>query len=467
MRYHGRVSVPAPENADGQVYTPAGLNREARALLEGSFPLIWIEGEISNLARPRSGHMYFSLKDANAQVRCALFRGRARHLRFEPEDGLAVLLRGRVSLYEARGEFQLIVDHVEPAGEGALRREFERLRMKLEAEGLFADAGKRALPRFPRRIGVVTSATGAAIRDVLTVLRRRFPAIPVRVYPVPVQGEAAAPAIVRALALAGERADCDVLILTRGGGSLEDLWAFNEEVVVRAVRDCRVPLICAVGHEVDITLSDLAADMRAATPSAAAELAVPDRRAVATQIRQHGQRLAGHLQRRLRELIQSADWLAHRLQRVHPGRRLSERRDKLDALMRRQALAATGQLSARRQRLHHAASRLMAANPRQRLKQERQTLATHHRRLRQAAEARFHRLRGRYLGARRALMAVGPQATLNRGYAVLRRASDGTVIREPKDAPPGSRLEALLARGRLSARATSDDRDSDGGDRRS
>lgn len=450
------MSVSAPADTDRQVYTPAGLNREARALLEGAFPLIWVEGEISNLARPRSGHMYFSLKDANAQVRCALFRGRARALRFEPEDGLAVLLRARVSLYEARGEFQLIVEHMEPAGEGALRREFERLRLKLESEGLFAEAGKRALPRFPRRIGVVTSATGAAIRDVLTVLRRRFPAVPVRVYPVPVQGEAAAPAIVRALARAGERKDCDVLILTRGGGSLEDLWAFNEEVVVRAVRACAVPLICAVGHEVDVTLSDLAADVRAATPSAAAELAVPDQQSVGVQFQQHGRRLSGHLQRRLRELTQSTDWIAHRLQRVHPGRRLVEHREKLDGLARRQSLAATGLLGDRRRRLGNAAARLMASSPRRRLERERRTLATHRGRLVQAASARFHRLRGRYLGVRRALAAVGPQATLDRGYAVLRHASDGTVIRDPREAPAGTRLEALLARGRLLTRVESD-----------
>lgn len=459
------MSVSAPADAGRQdVYTPRRLNQEARALLEGSFPLVWIEGEISNLARPRSGHMYFSLKDANAQVRCALFRGRAHQLRFEPEDGLAVLLRARVSLYEARGEFQLVVEHMEPAGEGALRREFERLRLKLEAEGLFAEAGKRPLPRFPRRIGVVTSATGAAIRDVLTVLRRRFPAVPVRVYPVPVQGEAAAPAIVRALALAGERADCDVLILTRGGGSLEDLWAFNEETVVRAVRACTVPLICAVGHEVDVTLSDLAADMRAATPSAAAELAVPDRQAVGAQLQHQERRLTGYLQRRLRELIQSTDWIAHRLQRVHPGRRLLERREKLGALARRQALAVSGQFSARRRRLQHAASRLMAANPRRRLERERQSLATHRGRLRRAASGQFHRLRGRYLGVRRALAAVGPQATLNRGYAVLRHASDGRVIRDPRQAPAGTRLEALLARGRLLARVEPDGgRDEDPG----
>ncbi len=435
------MSVAAPAEAERQeVYTPRRLNQEARALLEGAFPLVWIEGEISNLARPRSGHMYFSLKDADAQVRCALFRGRARLLRFEPEDGLAVLLRARVSLYEARGEFQLIVEHMEPAGEGALRREFERLRLKLEAEGLFADAGKRPLPRFPRRIGVVTSATGAAIRDVLTVLRRRFPAVPVRVYPVPVQGEAAAPAIVRALALAGERADCDVIILTRGGGSLEDLWAFNEEPVVRAVRACAVPLICAVGHEVDVTLSDLAADTRAATPSAAAELAVPDHRTVASEIREHGRRLASHLQRRLRELTQSADWAAHRLQRVHPGRRLQEGRDKLEGLSRRQALAVTGRLSARRQRLNHAASRLMAASPQRRLERERRLLSTQQGRLEQAAAGQFSRLRvpGRAPGAGGGGAPGHPEPRLRGVAACLGRHRDPGTRGRPGGHTPGS-----------------------------
>ncbi|HKL78459.1 MAG TPA: exodeoxyribonuclease VII large subunit, partial [Gammaproteobacteria bacterium] len=264
--------------SDLPVYTVSRLNHEARGLLESGFPLLWIEGELSNLSRPSSGHMYFTLKDEQAQVRCAMFRGRNRLLRFKPADGTKVLIRAQVSLYVARGEFQLIVEHMEEAGEGALQRAFEELKRKLAAEGLFADELKRPLPTFPRQVGVITSATGAAVRDVLTTLRRRFPALPVVVYPVPVQGQAAAPAIAEALATANRRAECDVLILTRGGGSLEDLWSFNEPEVARAIRTSDLPVVVGVGHEVDVTIADFAADVRAPTPSAAAELVVPDAR---------------------------------------------------------------------------------------------------------------------------------------------------------------------------------------------
>lgn len=457
------MSAQNPADADTEVYTPSRLNREARSVLEGAFPLIWVRGEISNLARPASGHLYFSLKDERAQVRCALFRNRARSLRFRPEDGTAVLLRGRVSVYEARGEYQLLVEHMEPAGEGALRAEFERLRLKLEKEGLFADDHKVALPRFPRRIGVVTSPSGAAIRDVLTVLARRFPGIPVRVYPVPVQGEAAAPAIVRALALAGERRDCDVLILTRGGGSLEDLWAFNEEPVVRAVHGCPVPLISAVGHEVDVTLCDLAADVRAPTPSAAAELAVPDRGALASDLRRQRDRLALHLRRLLRELSQTTDGVVHRLQRVHPGRRLEERRETLQSLRRRQALAVTTALTTGRRRLAHARDRLLAASPRRLLQADRQVLEHQRRRLGRAALGQVERLRGRYRTLTRALAAVSPQATLDRGYAIVRRTDDRRILRDAAGAPEGTVVEAMLARGALTARVESTDPGDGGG----
>jgi exodeoxyribonuclease VII large subunit len=258
------------------VYTVSRLNREARGLVEGSLGSIWLEGEISNFARPGSGHWYFSLKDDAAQVRCAMFRQRNAGLGMVPKDGMQILVRARASLYEARGEFQLIVDHLEESGEGELRRRFERLKRQLAAEGLFDSARKRPLPRLPRRIGVVTSATGAAFRDILQVLRRRFAAVPVILYPVPVQGAGSAAQIAAAIALASARGEVDVLVVGRGGGSLEDLWSFNEEVVARAIVSCAIPVVSAVGHEVDVTIADLAADVRAPTPSAAAELIVPD-----------------------------------------------------------------------------------------------------------------------------------------------------------------------------------------------
>lgn len=258
------------------VLTVSRLNTEVKMLLEDSFPLLWVEGEISNLARPASGHIYLSLKDAHAQVSCAMFRNRNTNLRFQPANGQKVLVRARVSLFEARGNFQLILEHMEPAGDGALQRAFEELKNRLEKEGLFDPDRKRPLPRFPSRIGLITSDRGAAVRDVITVLQRRFPAIPVRVYPVPVQGEKAAVEIARTLDIASERAECDVLILTRGGGSLEDLQAFNTEIVARSIVACDIPVISAVGHEIDFTIADFVADLRAPTPSAAAETAVPD-----------------------------------------------------------------------------------------------------------------------------------------------------------------------------------------------
>ena len=270
--------------AGRDVYTVARLNREVRGLLEAGLPSIWIEGELSNFSRPASGHWYFTLKDEAAQVRCVMFRQRNQAIRVAPQDGMQVLLRARVGLYEPRGDFQLIVDHLEEAGEGVLRRRFEALKLALAAEGLFDAARKRELPRLPRCIGVVTSPSGAALRDVLQVLQRRFPAIPVLIYPVPVQGASAAREIAETLALADRRAEVDVLLLVRGGGSLEDLWAFNDESLARAIDHLTLPLISGIGHEVDFTIADFIADVRAPTPSAAAELAVPDSMALLAEL---------------------------------------------------------------------------------------------------------------------------------------------------------------------------------------
>ena len=282
----------AGDSAVRDVYTVSELNMEARALLEERFPRIWVQGEISNLARPRSGHIYFSLKDDRCQLRCAMFRMHNRRIDFTPEDGMQVLAQGRISLYPERGDFQLIVQFLEEAGAGALRRAFEALKQRLAAEGLFDESLKRPIPTLPRRIGVVTSPTGAALRDVLSILARRFPAIPVLVYPVPVQGGGAAPEIARMLDVASERGGMRRADLARGGGSLEDLWAFNEESVARAIRRSRIPVVTGIGHEVDFTIADFAADARAATPSAAAELVSPEVREWRQQLAAGVRRLA-------------------------------------------------------------------------------------------------------------------------------------------------------------------------------
>ncbi|HHA18093.1 MAG TPA: exodeoxyribonuclease VII large subunit, partial [Methylophaga sp.] len=274
------------------IYAVSRLVREARVALEGSFPLLWVEGEISNLAMPASGHIYFTLKDEAAQVRSAMFRNRNRQLRFKPENGMQVLLRVRVTLYEGRGEFQLVVEHMEEAGSGALQRAYEALKHRLGEEGLFDQEHKKPLPVLPEYIGVVSSPDGAAVHDILTVLKRRFPATNVILYPVAVQGADSITQIAKAIAEADQRGECDLLIVGRGGGSLEDLWSFNDERVARAIFDCRIPVISAVGHEVDFTIADFVADVRAPTPSAAAEIAVPDATEWLTKIHGFGRRLS-------------------------------------------------------------------------------------------------------------------------------------------------------------------------------
>lgn len=431
------------------IYTVSRLNRTVQGLLEGSFPLVWVEGELSGVARPASGHLYFTLKDSGAQVRCALFRNRAQLLRFRPADGMQVLVRARVGLYAPRGDYQLIVEHMEEAGDGALRRAFEELKHRLEQEGLFDPAAKKPLPRFPRRLGVITSPTGAAIRDILSVLRRRFPGLPVLVYPAPVQGTTAAPAIAEALRRASERAECDVLILARGGGSLEDLWAFNEEVVARALRDCRIPVVSGVGHEVDVTIADLAADVRAATPSAAAELVSPLRDEWLLHVQRQRRLLSERMHRLLREQNGRVDILERRLRQQHPERRLRDRIQRVDELERRLRLAVAHRLRHREARLRGLAERLRARSPArslERLEARRTQLAM---RLQGALRRRLDRLDSRLSGAGRALHSVSPLATLGRGYSILTKA-DGSVVGDAGQVRVDERLEARLGKGRLS-----------------
>lgn len=433
------------------ILTPSTLNRLVRGLLEDALPLVWIEGELSNVARPASGHLYFTLKDSGAQVRCAMFRPKSAALRFKPADGMQVLLRARVGLYEPRGEFQLVAEHMEPAGEGALQREFERLKAQLDAEGLFDAARKRPLPRYARRIGVITSATGAAIRDVLSVLARRWPLAEVDVLPVPVQGREAPPAIVAMLKKASASLRYDVLLLTRGGGSLEDLWAFNDEAVARAIHASAVPVVSAVGHEVDFSIADFVADLRAPTPSAAAELLAPDAQATLRHLRQLRQRLALFEQRRLQSLTQRVDHLLARLQTQRPQARLSRDRERLAHLRHR----LLGVLRERRQRdrtrLDRLHARLLARHPQQRLPLLQRQLAEQAQRLRHAIARQLERDRHALQQAARTLHAVSPLATLERGYAILFDA-DGTVVRASGDVNEGEDVRARLADGELKLR---------------
>ena len=336
------------------VLTPSQLNILARGLLEDAFPAVVVEGELGNVSRPASGHMYFTLKDARAQVRCALFKPKSQWLRFVPRDGLQVRARGRVTLYEARGEYQLILDTLEEAGEGALRRAFDALKVRLQAEGLFEAARKRALPALPRRLGVITSPSGAAVRDVLSVLGRRFPLLEVEILPALVQGTEAPAQLLRMLQAAGASGRYDVLLLTRGGGSLEDLWAFNDEALVRAVADSPVPVVSAVGHETDFSLTDFAADLRAPTPSAAAELLTPDRIDLLGRTRQLQRHVETAQRQALQDRHQRVDRLGLRLQALRPQARLDALRVRQDTAMRRLAAAFDRQLQQQRARLRHA-----------------------------------------------------------------------------------------------------------------
>jgi exodeoxyribonuclease VII large subunit len=378
-----------------------------------------------------------------------MFRNRNQLLRFKPADGLQVLVRARISLYEARGEYQLIVEHMEEAGAGALQRAFEALKARLAAEGLFATEHKQPLPVLPRRIGVITSPTGAAIRDILSVLARRFPAIPVLVYPVPVQGEGAGARIAAALQTAGRRAECDVLILARGGGSLEDLWAFNEEVVARAIHACPIPVVSGVGHEVDVTIADFAADLRAATPSAAAEAVSPDGQEWLTRLLRHDARLLGLLRRHQQQARQTLDGLGKRLQARHPGQRLRQQAQRLDELEQRLQRGLERRLGAARTALGQWRARLRGVAPGPRLARLAARRTELERRLRSVLEHRLDQRRQALKGLARALDAVSPLATLGRGYSITRRVRDGALLRTAAEVAVGEEIETRLAEGGL------------------
>ncbi len=481
------------------IYSVTRLNTEVKMVLEGSFPLLWVEGEISNLARPASGHWYLSLKDSGAQVSCAMFRNRNANLKFKPENGQKVLVRARISLFEARGNYQLILDHMEPAGDGALQRAYEALKHKLDQEGLFAKEHKKTLPYFPKRIGIVTSDTSAAVRDVLSVLKRRFASIPVRIYPVPVQGDRAAPMIVRAINNASLRQDCDVLIVTRGGGSLEDLQAFNEESVARAIADCEIPVISAVGHEIDFTIADFVADVRAPTPSAAAERAVPDSQDLQRQFQSFQARL-NHL---IRHHQQSANtdyqYLLSRLHNQHPKYRIDTDNQRLDELSMHLSRVITQKLLQQNQRLNFLSQRFQHQHPKQLLQTYQERLNNVQRRLNAPIQTKLNgviatlshvqkrlhtrsprdpinqakthledlqnrlKLKGQHIvqtrqlqlhSLSRSLNAVSPLATLERGYAIAKDKHSGAVLQDSAHIAVHDEVEITLAKGSIECRVS-------------
>ncbi|PKM30585.1 MAG: exodeoxyribonuclease VII large subunit [Gammaproteobacteria bacterium HGW-Gammaproteobacteria-11] len=439
--------------AEREILSVSQLNARARSLLEDVFPQVWVEGELSNLASPSSGHLYFSLKDSKAQIRCAFFRQRASRVRLDLRDGQQVSVRGRVSLYEGRGDYQLIVDSLEAAGDGALRQAFDALKARLQDEGLFATERKRTLPTQARRIAVITSPSGAAVRDIISVFGRRAPFIELFIVPTAVQGRDAAPQIVRALQLA-DRGGFDALILARGGGSLEDLWPFNEEQVARALFACKTPTVSAVGHETDVSICDFVADVRAPTPSAAAELLSPDQQVMLAQVTRAQRQLQQRMRERLAREHLRLDSLRRRLR--HPGQRLAQQAQRLDDLELRLQRSLRQQLSLLQQRHERLQARLQARHPGQQLALLRQRLQHYQERLPRAIQHSLRQRKARFEALVQNMHLISPLATLGRGYSIL-LDGQGRAVRRSQDTQPGQRLEARLAEGRLSLRVDDPD----------
>lgn len=433
---------------NSRIYTVSSLNAQVRLLLENEMGVVWLVGELSNFSAPVSGHWYFTLKDARAQVKCAMFRGNNQRVTFRPANGNQVLVKARLSLYEPRGDYQLIIDSMQPEGDGRLQQQFEKLKMQLAAEGLFAQTLKKTLPEQPKRVGIITSKTGAALHDILQVLKRRDPSLPVVIYPTMVQGEGAAISIAQAIGRANTRQECDVLIVGRGGGSLEDLWAFNEEIVARTIAASQIPIISAVGHEVDVTIADFVADMRAPTPSAAAELVSRDLSAQMQKIHQHQQQLR-HAMRHYLSVRQSqlVRW-QHRLDRQHPQVQLNQQSQRLDELRSRLERAMRKQVSDRQQHLHRSDYKLALHSPAHQLERLSTQLATNQRRLLNAMDRRLVKASHQLALATEKLDAVSPLATLARGYSIT-RDENGQVIRSTRQVNTGDTLQTTLADGNI------------------
>jgi len=428
-----------------EVYAVSRLVREAKAVLEGSFLLIWVEGEISNLAMPASGHIYFTLKDEAAQVRCAMFRNRNRNVRFTPKNGMQVLLRVRVTIYEGRGEFQLVVEHMEEAGSGALQRAYEALKHRLGEEGLFDQAHKKQLPTFPQSIGVVSSPDGAAVHDILAVLNRRFAAANVILYPVAVQGGDSAKQIAEAIILADERQECDVLIISRGGGSLEDLWSFNDEAVARAIYASEIPIISAVGHEVDFTIADFVADVRAPTPSAAAEIATPDGAALLAKIQNHCRRLNALILHRLQADQRHLKHLKQRL--PQPQAKIHQQMQRLDRLEQQLHRSGLQVINTKRQHLDYWSVRLK--HPQAEIEVQKQKVIGFSERLENNITQKLQKYQSYLTQQIRTLSAVSPLNTLERGYSITTDVKTGKVVQQAREVKLNQQINVQLQQGQL------------------
>ncbi|WP_312058529.1 exodeoxyribonuclease VII large subunit [Pantoea septica] len=444
------MSLPPVAN----VFTVSRLNTTVRQLLEQEMGSVWLSAEISNFSQPASGHWYFTLKDDGAQVRCAMFRNSNRRVTFRPQHGQQILVRATITLYEPRGDYQLIIESMHPAGEGALQQQFELLKAKLASEGLFDQQHKQPLPEPAKQVGVITSATGAALHDVLRVLHRRDPSLPVIIYPTPVQGADAPAAIVRAIELANQRAECDVLIVGRGGGSLEDLWSFNEERVARAIFASRIPVVSAVGHETDITIADFVADLRAPTPSAAAEIVSRNQTELLRQLLSQQQRLEMAMDYYLAQQQRRFSRLDHRLQQQHPQLRLARQQTALFRLQQRLNEAMENRLRQSLRQQDRLSQRLAAHQPQPRLFQAQRQLEQMRYRLQQSMEKMLNRDRQRFATLAAQLEGVSPLATLARGFSVT-TDSTGQVVKKTAQLQSGDTLRTRLDDGWVESQVTS------------
>ena len=443
--------ITRPDN--NSMYSVSELNRSVSNLLEQEFGWIWVEGEMSNLAQPASGHIYFSLKDHSAQISCAMFKGRNRSLKFQPENGQQVMVRAKVSLYQPRGNYQLIVDRMEEAGDGALQRQFEQLKSKLAGEGLFDEDNKQDIPELPEGIAIITSRTGAAIHDVLSVIERRFPSIPIKLFPVPVQGSDAAPAICNAIKLIDDSVsagtlNCDVILLVRGGGSLEDLWSFNEESVARAISDCSVPIVSGVGHEVDVTIADYVSDIRAATPTAAAETVTPDQSSWLQSFDWYQQRLQELTANKVERYQEKVSWLRRRLQQQHPQSQLNRSKQRSDELIKRLNRISQTMLDIRQSNLSTVNAKLGAQNPTLLIKQNLQTTRYLTARLQRATLSLYTQKKSLLSNTARTLNTISPLQTLERGYSIT-LDKKGAPIVSIKQVKTNDTIETRLHNGSI------------------
>ncbi|WP_099611915.1 exodeoxyribonuclease VII large subunit [Vibrio fujianensis] len=433
-----------PSLTNQNIYTVSRLNAEVRLLLENEMGVIWLIGEISNFSAPVSGHWYLSLKDSRAQVKCAMFKGNNRLVRFKPQNGQQVLVKARLSLYEPRGDYQIIIESMQPEGDGRLQQEFEQLKMQLAAEGLFAQSLKKPLPEHPRCVGVITSKTGAALHDILQVLKRRDPSLPIIIYPTIVQGSEAAISIAQAIGCANSRAECDVLIVGRGGGSLEDLWCFNHEIVARTIAASEIPVISAIGHEIDVTIADFVADMRAPTPSAAAEMVSRDNSHKKQTFANYQHKLASGMRYYLTQQYTGLKQRQHQLDKHHPIHRLQRQQQQLDELNFRLERAIQRRLSTAHQQVVNSYHHLQRLSPEKQLQAQKYRLNLCERQLTAAMERALVTSRHRYTLLIDKLHTVSPLATLSRGYSITQN-EQGKVIRRADEVKTGDKLVTRLA----------------------